>query len=315
MDILRSESLSQLRAAVRAYADRHANVDGVATTPVTGLRMMRVYEPSKTTRSIYKPLVCLVLQGAKHLVIGREERIVEAGETLVAGVDMPVIGRVVRASKDQPYLAVAMELDVAVMQELALEVPSDTASSSISGPTLFSTSFDADVLSCALRMMRLIDHPEAVPVLRPAILRELHYWLLRSPYGPALRSMIRPDSVTQRIAATIELIRRNYARPISIEELASRASMSTSAFHRRFKALTSISPLQFQKQLRLLEARRMMMNEGLSATRAASLVGYESVSQFTREYRRMFGVSPKRDVSRRLTQPQEPRAPAVALEV
>jgi AraC-like DNA-binding protein len=164
-------------------------------------------------------------------------------------------------------------------------------------PRLFLDDTDETVADCALRLMRLLDRPEAIPVLRPAILKELHYWLLAGRHGDALRRLALPDSHAQRIARAIAILRAEFTGAVPVERLAEAAGMSASSFHQHFKAVTSLSPLQFQKQLRLLEARRLMLSEGLSASRAGFEVGYESVSQFTREYTRLFGAPPRRDVS------------------
>lgn len=260
--------------------------------------MMRVYEPSGPMRSMYRPLICLVLQGAKQLTAGRQERLYQAGEAVIVGVDLPVIGRIVTASRREPYLAIAIELDMTVMQSVAPKVQ-QRANGSVPRTSLFTSRLDDDIVSCAMRMMRLLDHPEAEPVLRPALLQELHYWLLASEHGPALRSLSLPDAHASRITKAIEYIRASFHDSIAIEDLAARANLSPSAFHRHFRALTSLSPVQFQKQLRLIEARRLMMSQGITARRAASIVGYESPSQFTREYARMFGAPPRRDVVRR----------------
>lgn len=290
-----TDAVQALRDAVRTFADRHANEEGLATTPIPGLRMMRLYEPSGLMRSMYRPLICLVLQGAKQMTAGRQERLYRAGEGVIVGVDLPVIGRIVTASRREPYLALAIELDMTVMQSVAPKVPQH-ANRLPARTSLFTARLDDDIVSCATRMMRLLDHPEAEPVLRPALLQELHYWLLASEHGPALRALSLPDTHASRIAKAVEYIRTSYNQSIAIEELAARANLSASAFHRHFRALTSLSPVQFQKQLRLIEARRLMISQGITARRAASIVGYESPSQFTREYARMFGAPPKKDV-------------------
>ena len=292
-----SKAIDALKEAVRTYADRHADAEGLAATSVPGLRMMRVYEPSGAIRSMYRPLVCLILQGAKEMTAGREKRLFEAGQSVIVGVDLPVIGRIVRASRNAPYLAVAVELDMAVMQAVALQIPDKRQLVSSASSPLFSRNLDDEIVSCALRMMHLIDRPDAAPVVRPAILQELHYWLLSSVHGASLRALTLPDSHAHRIAQAIELIRKSYHKPLAIEDVAAAANMSPSAFHRHFRAITSLPPLQFQKQLRLIEARRLMLSEGIAASHAAFQVGYESPSQFTREYARMFGSPPRRDIS------------------
>jgi AraC-like DNA-binding protein len=245
---------------------------------------------------MYRPLVCLVLQGAKQMIAGREERLFEAGQSIIIGIDLPVIGRIVEASREKPYLAIAVELDAAILHEMAARISDATEPPEPASP-LITVRSDESLMNCATGLMHLLDRPDAAPLLQPALLQELHYWLLTSSHGPALRALTKQDSYAQRIAGAIEVIRKNYHKPISVEELASIARISTSAFRRRFKALTSLSPVQFQKHLRLIEARRLMRSEGMTATRAAHHVGYESVSQFTREYARMFGAPPRRDVS------------------
>lgn len=281
---------------MQRYADLHANADGLAVAPVSGLRMMRAYKPSEPMRSIYRPLVCLILQGSKLITVAREERLFNAGQSAIVGIDAPVIGRIMQASRERPYLAVAIEIDLSMLHEIALKSPTAPTSE---GPTtpLFVEDVDATILSCASRMMALIGHLEAEPLLRPAILLELHYWLLRSRHGPDIRNLAMPDGAARRIAPAIEHIQQGFRNQLSVEDLAQIAHMSPSSFHRHFRAVTSLSPLQFQKQLRLIEARRLMLSEGRSAGEAASAVGYVSVSHFTREYHRMFGAPPKRDTA------------------
>ena len=246
-------------------------------------------------RSMYKPLVCLVLQGAKMMTVGRKAQLFRGGQSVIVGVDAPVIGRIVEASRDAPYLAVAVELDMAIMQDVALEMGTAEAAER-SDTTLFVESLDDTILSCAIRLMRLIDHPEAVPVVRPAVMRELHYWLLTSTHGRSLRRLCLPNSHTERITRAINTIRSNFRKPIAVEKLAAIAGLSLTTFRRHFRAMTSVSPNQFQKQLRLIEARRLMLTSGYSASRAAFEVGYKSVSQFSREYVRMFGAPPRQDL-------------------
>ena len=209
-----------LKRAVRAYGDRHANSDGLALPPVPGLRMVRTYAPGTPTRSMYRPLVCLVLQGAKLMTVGRlEQRLFREGQSVILGVDAPVIGQIVKASRDEPYLAVAIELDMMVMQSVALEI----GAAETSGPseaTLFVETLDDTILNCAARLMRLIDHPEALSVVRPAILRELHYWLLTSTHSPDLRRLCLPNGYFERIARAINILRADFRKPIAVETLA-----------------------------------------------------------------------------------------------
>ena len=287
--------MEALKQAIIRYASCHADVDGLATTQVPGLRMMCALRPSRPMRSIYKPLVCLVLQGAKQLTIGTEDHQFVAGRSVLVGMDAPVTGRVVLASPSQPYVALAVELDFAVLRELLAHMPASTVPTTV-GTRVGMGETDSATLACGLRLMQLLDRPDAVPVLHAGMLRELHYWLLIGAHGAALRRLALPDSHAQRIAAAVRMLREGFRQPLPVEQLAAAANMSTTNFHRCFKAVTSLTPVQFQKQLRLVEARRLMLGAGHAANRAAYEVGYESVSQFTREYARMFGAPPRRDI-------------------
>lgn len=290
--------MDSLKQAVRAYAARHANRDGLVVTPVPGLRMMCVETPPGDLHSVYRPLVCLVLQGAKRMTVGRQERVFSAGQSVIVAADMPVVGRVVQASRSEPYLAVAVELEMTILREVAAQLEGVRPLRPRETRTLFSEDTGAATLDCAARLVRLLDHPEAAPLLRPGIMRELHYWLAAGEQGAALRSLAAPASHASRLAAAVAILRAEYRSRIPVERLAAAAAMSPSAFHRHFKQMTSLTPGQYQKRLRLIEARRLMLDEARSASSAAFEVGYESVSQFTREYRRLFEIPPKRDALR-----------------
>lgn len=290
--------MESLKEAVIAYAGRHANRDGLALTPIPGLRMMCVESPPGVLHSVYRPLVCLILQGAKHLTVGREQRLVSAGQSVIVSADMPVVGRIVEASRSAPYLAIAVELEMTILREVAAQLGGVSAQRPSEARTLFAEDTEAAILDCAARLMRLLDRPEATPLLRPGIMREIHYWLLSGQHGAALRGLAAPGSHSSRLAAAIEILRNEYRSRVTVERLASAAAMSPSAFHKHFKHMTSLTPGQYQKRLRLIEARRLMVDGGFTASLAAFEVGYESVSQFTREYRRMFQLPPKRDARR-----------------
>jgi AraC-like DNA-binding protein len=295
---LQEDHVDSLKQAVQAYASRHANRDGLALTPLPGLRMMCVESSPGDLHSIYRPLVCLVLQGAKRMIVGTEERVFSAGQSVIVSADMPVVGRIVQASRSKPYLAVAVELEMIILREVAVQLGSVRAQRPSETRTLFAEDTEAATLDCASRLVRLLDHPEAAPILRVGIMRELHYWLLSGQHGAALRSLADPDSHANRLAAAIAILRTEYRSRVPIERLAAAALMSATAFHKHFKHMTSLTPGRYQKRLRLIEARRLMLDEGFSASSAAFEVGYESASQFTRDYRRLFKVPPKRDTLR-----------------
>lgn len=285
-----------LQHAVRRYADAHADRAGLAATPLPGVGMMRAYAPAGVAKSIYKPLVCLILQGAKQVTVGADSYEFAAGQSAIVGADVPVVSRITRASRAEPYLALAIELDTAMLLDLSAQL-GGSGSPGPAVPAVLVDETDAAVADCALRLVRLLDRTEAIPLLRPSILRELHYWLLAGRHGPAVRGLARPDGAAHRVARAVAVLRGEFDRPLRVERLAAAAGMSPSTFHHHFRAVTSLSPMQFQKQLRLIEARRRMLSDGLSASRAAFEVGYESVTQFTREYGRMFGLPPGRDMS------------------
>lgn len=287
--------MDALRQAVSEYARKHANGDGLAFTSVPGLRMMCVRSPTGPLQSVYRPLVCLILQGSKRMVVGSHDRVFSEGESVIVTADVPVSGTVVTASSREPYLAIAVELNVGLLLELAGEMDASEVADASDFAPLFAQSIDGAALDCALRLMRLLDQPKAIPILHPGIMRELHYWLLAGEHGTVLRSLALPDSSSSRLAASIALLRTEFRSRVPVSRLAEAAAMSLTAFHLRFKQLTLLTPNQFQKQLRLIEARRLLLQEGSTATRAAYEVGYESISQFTREYARMFGAPPRRD--------------------
>ncbi len=298
--------MDSLKDAVWNYARRHAKRDGLATTPVPGLRIMSLEAPASDLHSVYRPLICLILQGAKRSIIGNEERLFSAGQSVIVSADMPVVGRVVQASQSEPYLAVSIELEMASLRELTAHMDSTCSQRSSEMVTLFVEDTEAALLDCALRLMRLLDQPEAIPLLRPGIMRELHFWLLSGPHGTVLRSLVDPNSHASRLAAAIAILRAEYRTRLPVERLAAEASMSLTSFHKHFKHMTSLTPGQYQKRLRLIEARRLMLDEGFSASNAAFEVGYESVSQFTRDYGRLYQAPPKRDVLRVLNTPRLP---------
>ncbi len=290
--------MNALKQAVRTYARGHANRDGLAITPVPGVRMMCVEAPAGDLHSVYRPLVCFVLQGAKRMTVGSEERVFHGGQSVIVAANMPVVGRIVEASQEAPYLAIAVELEMTLLREVAAQIGDTSTSRSSRMQTLFAEDTEGAMLDCASRLMQLLDRPDAAPILRSGIIRELHYWLLSGPHGPALRRLADPDGYAGRLASAIAILRAEYRSRVPVERLAAAAAMSLTAFHKHFKTMTSLTPRQYQKRLRLIEARRLMLDEGFSASNAAFEVGYESVSQFTREYRRLFKAPPKQDTLR-----------------
>ncbi|WP_394780412.1 AraC family transcriptional regulator N-terminal domain-containing protein [Undibacterium sp.] len=282
--------------AVRRYVDTYADPAGLAQTPIPGLITIRSTMPSGIEHAISRPLVCLVLQGSKQVSVGNQSLIFNAGDSLLITADVPTVSQITRASIAAPYLSLILDLDPALIAELALEMALEMDAAPVAdGSALRAEPTDTEVADAALRLMRLLERPASVPVLHAQLVRELHYWLLAGRHGAAIRRLSGPNSHAQHVARAVAVLRAEFMHALPVERLAAAAGMSPSSFHHHFRAVTSLSPLQFQKQLRLIEARRLMMAEGLSPSIAAFAVGYESASQFTREYGRMFGQPPARD--------------------
>jgi AraC-like DNA-binding protein len=275
------------------YADAHADGIGTATTPIEGLAVLRQTAPTVLQYAVSKPLVALVLQGRKRVMMGSSTFDFGADQSLLITTDVPTISQITTASRASPYYSIVLELDPAIIASLVEEI----------GPSPFEADrpvrvdpTEAEVVETAWRLLRLLDRPATLAVLGPQLKRELHYWLLSGRHGGAIRTLGVTDSHAQRVARAVAILRGNYAEVVKVDALAEAAGMSLSAFHVHFRRITSLSPLQFQKQLRLIEARRRMLSLGEAIGDAAYGVGYESVPQFTREYGRMFGQPPARDI-------------------
>lgn len=283
---------NQLLNHAGRYADAHADLTGVAATPVEGLVILRQTAPTMLQYAVSKPLVALVLQGGKR-VMGNTTFDFGAGDSLLITTDVPTVSQITTASRALPYYSLVLELDPGIIAGLVGEI----------GPMPFEADrpvrvdpTEAEVADAALRLLRLLDRPATLAVLGPQLSRELHYWLLSGRHGGAIRALGVTDSHAQWVARAVVMLRAHYAEPVKVEALAEAAGMSLSAFHVHFRSITSLSPLQFQKQLRLIEARRRMLALGEAISDAAYGVGYESLPQFTREYGRMFGQPPARDI-------------------
>jgi len=284
----------QLAEAILRYTERHSGPSPFVTA-IEELVILRADHPKPPVHRISRPAICIVAQGAKWATFGDNRLEYKAGEALVVGVETPSFGRVIEASPSKPCLVLAIGLDMAIMRSVAegLDAPPKASGEICRG--IFVTDFQGPLSDCALRLVRLLDTPKAIPTLYPVIMREICYWLLTGPHGGEIARMSLANSPSQHVVNAISSLRDRFSEPVRIEDLAKVAQMSPAAFHRQFKALTSLTPLQYQKQLRLLEARRLMISRAVNVEAAAFEVGYESPSQFSREYSRMFGAPPKRD--------------------
>ena len=275
---------------IRAIARRHA---GPPNPALPRLHIYRIDNPTDVGALIYEPVVCLLVQGRKRTFIGDGTFEYGAGECIVVAAEVAAMGQVCEASTDEPYLAVNLYLDPAVIATILLDTNgfAERAMGSAfgvakAGPALLET---------WRRFISLLDRPDEIAVLAPHLEHELMFRLLMGPHGTLLRQMAGADTRLAHIRRAMAWIRQHYAERLSVDAMAAVAGMSVSVFHRRFKALTDVSPLQYQKQIRLHEARRRLVTEHAEAATVGYAVGYESASQFSREYRRLFGAPPRRD--------------------
>lgn len=277
-----------------ALSLRHAKTAGIHATPIAGLSVMRTDHRTPKLYTLHKPALCYVVQGAKEVAVGGDILRYRAGQFLFSSVELPLTGEVLDARPGKPYLCLALEIDPAMVFELVSATDKIDRQRTTAGRAIF-VGTDDTMADAFLRLMRCLATTADAAVLAPTIIREITYRLLRGPYGGVVRELGIANSQTQRIATVIERLKRDYARPLRTAELARLAGMSISAFHAHFKKVTALSPLQYQKQMRLNEARRILLASPTSAAGAGFQVGYESASQFNREYTRFFGKSPIAD--------------------
>lgn len=291
------------QARLVSAIERQTAEDDVYNTAVPELRLSRFSAPSDLVALVYEPCLCVVAQGAKEVLLGDATYRLDPAQSLLVSVDLPVTARVVEASPSRPYLAVRLALDSAVVGELLAD---GTTTPPLGPPAraIAVTPAEPPLLDAVSRLVALLDSPRDVGPLAPLVLREITYRLLTGPQGGRLRQIASAGAPAQQIARAIRWLKDHFTEPLRIEALARYVRMSPSAFHLHFKNVTAMSPLQYQKRLRLQEARRLMLGEGLGAAEAAFRVGYESPSQFSREYRRLFSTPPHRDVTTLKVEPQ-----------
>lgn len=285
-----------LQAELAQTIGAHAKAPGDFSTAIAGLGFFRREQPSAPVVCMVEPSVILVARGEKQLWVGGEGFTYDTSRFLLTSLDLPANSEVLQASPEQPCLGLSFKLDVQMLAELAAqsEPAHDREGAERKGVGIGSVT--APMLLAFQRLLALLDEPEAIPVLAPLIQREIHFRLLQSDQAARLRKITAVDGQGYRIAKAIDWLKIHYTSPLRVEELAARVQMSAPTFHHHFRQLTTMSPLQYQKWLRLTEARRLMLNEQQDASSAAFKVGYESPSQFSREYSRLFGAAPKRDI-------------------
>jgi AraC-like DNA-binding protein len=291
----RSQAVA-MRADLARKIAAHIHLDGKEATGVPGLSLYRKSVPTECTSAAYEPELIVFVQGEKRINVGGTTLLCDSSTFLLTSVDMPVISQVTKASQEEPILALMLKLEMPTVREILSQeefhVPE--AASVTRGMAVGETS--VELLDACSRLLDLLDAPQDSPFLSNLIQREVIYRLLRGPQGKHLRAIATLGEQSNRTARAVAWLRENYAKPLRVEKLAAVAQMGVSTFHHHFRSLTAMSPLQYQKQLRLHTARVRMLADGLDAASAAFEVGYESPSQFSREYSRFFGQPPMRDI-------------------
>ena len=268
-------------------------------TPIPGLALTRHDENTSAIRCFYTPMIAMVVQGFKRSMIGDHEANYGELHCVTVGIDMPGVFHITDASPQAPFLSLSVKLDRRIITQLITEVPSIVTAQEGEVTPIVVDEAGKDLLQVFSRLVELLDTPSRIPVLAPMIIREIHYYLLCGSQGKCLRLFNTNGTQANQIAQAISWLRENYTSPLRMEELARYVNMAPSTFNRHFKEVTSLSPLQFQKRLRLYEAERLMLLEGKDAGTAALMVGYESGSQFNREYKRQFGAPPRKDIAKK----------------
>jgi len=291
-------AVKQRQQELAALIHRFTPAQGLFQTAIGPLTLIRFDHPTPMARGVHKPALCIIAQGRKEVTLAGESFVYDALNYLVVSVTLPITGGVTEACPEKPYLCLRVDLDPAEITRMISDAGPVGLPARPASRGMYVDRIDASLLDTVLRLTRLLDTPRDIAMLAPLALREIYYRLLHSQQGQQLIEIAMADSQSHRITRAVEWLNCNFDQPLRIEDLARVANLSVSALHHRFKAVTAMSPLQYQKQLRLQEAQRLMMSEGLEVAAAGYRVGYESPSQFSREYRRLFGAPPLKDLAR-----------------
>lgn len=286
-----NNQLNELRA-LAAHAENRRTQTGIPR-----VAMVQGEVPEHLLAAVYDPMINLILQGSKSMTVGDRTLRYDPATYFVMSIELPAVGRVHPSATGAPYLAVSLTLDPTILATLLADLPKPAER--VGQENGFSVAaVTPELMGAWVRMLRLMERPQDINALAPAYEREILYRVLQGPQGWMLREIAAPDTAMARVSLAIQWIRRDFAEPIRVDDLAEKAAMSVSAFHRHFKAVTNLSPLQYQKRVRLLQARTLLVSSAMSVTTAAFEVGYESPTQFSRDYARVFGLPPARDAAR-----------------
>jgi len=293
-----SDVIDRQQAELACLIERYTQQDGACPTAIPSLFFNRQSVVAGPVYGVFKPSLCIIVQGAKDVWLAQKRFRYSPADYLVASMNVPVIAQVAEATSACPYLSLKLEFTPKQILDVLSNLETPVAIKKPSGQAIFVNRIEASLLEAVLRLVRLLETPEDIPMLLPLVTKEILYRILQGKYGETLEQIAVEGSYTYRIRSVIERLMERYDQALRIEDLAEMANMSISSFHRHFKEITAMSPLQFQKQLRLQEARRLMLSEAADAAEIAFRVGYESPSQFSREYSRMFHLPPKEDMKR-----------------
>ncbi|WP_417408482.1 AraC family transcriptional regulator [Hoeflea sp.] len=290
-------TLMDLARHVDEFLGKSTDTVKSSETGIAGLYVHRQTRPNAFEATVYHPVICLNLQGRKEVAHGERRVISGAGESLIVSHDLPVAARVIEASSERPYLAIIVAVDIAILRSLYEEV-GEAALNERQAQALTASATDTALFDALARYFALTSDPVEAKVMAPLILKEIHFRMLTASHGGMLRQLMWRDSHASRISRAIGRIQSDYRSPLAVAALADEAGMSPSSFHEHFKQITGTTPLQYQKDMRLMEARRLIAMDGLSVSSAAYAVGYESATQFSREYSRKFGSPPRNELLR-----------------
>lgn len=299
-DLMRDKD-NNLEVAIEALGKSIARLTEkgeLHTTAIQGLSLFRREELTEPITGMYEPSVCLVAQGAKRVILGDDTFVYDAHHYLITSVNLPTVVQIIEASPERPYLGLRLKFDLREITQMMVDSNLPKPRTQQSSRGMATGEVTLPLLTAIQRLIDLLSDQQDIPILAPIIQREIIYRLLVGDQGERLRQIASAGSQSNQIARAIDWLKGNFTEPLSIDSLAAKSSMSTSTFHHHFRSMTALSPLQFQKQLRLQEARRLMLTERMDAANAAFQVGYESPSQFNREYNRQFGAPPLRDITK-----------------
>ena len=292
-------SVVEMRKELAHKIANRAIAEGVTPTDIPGLGLSRRSVPSACASAAYEPSLIVFVQGQKRINVGKTTFVCDGSNFILTSVDLPVVSQVISATEKEPMLGLVLKLEMPLVREILSQQEFHLREESADARGMAVGVTSVELLSACTRLLDLLDTPQDIPFLSSLIQREIVFRLLRSPQGKHLRAIATLGEQSHRTSKAVEWLRMNYAKPLRVEQLANMARMGVSTLHHQFRSLTAMSPLQYQKQLRLHVARERMLNDGLDAASAAFEVGYESASQFNREYGRFFGQPPMRDIRAR----------------